>query len=114
MGDLRPMNVLVRILSKLMSNRLKRCLSSIITDTPSVFIEVRLLTDNALMAFEINHYMKRKTQGNSGIAGFKIDVSKAYDRLKWEFRNMLERFGFSQRWINSDVFCVFGEIWLHS
>lgn len=84
MADLRPIslcNVLVRILSKVLSNRLKVCLGSIISDRQSAFIEGRLLTDNALVAFEVNHYMKRKTRGKHGVAGLKIDISKAYDRL---------------------------------
>ncbi|XP_074377752.1 uncharacterized protein LOC141719274 [Apium graveolens] len=85
MMDLRPIslcNVLMRILSKVMANRLKPCLGDIISDKQSAFIEGRLLTDNALVAFEINHYIKRKTQGQKGVAGLKIDVSKAYDRLE--------------------------------
>lgn len=97
MGDLHATslcNVLVRILSKVMT-RLKACLPSIISDIQSAFIEGRLLTDNALIAFEINHYMKRRTQGNNGVACLKLDISKAYDRLEWAFiRNRLERFGF--------------------
>lgn len=66
MTDLRPIslcNVLVRILSKVLTNRLKLCLNSIVSDRQSAFIEGRLLTNNALLAFEINHYMKRKIQG---------------------------------------------------
>lgn len=49
MGDLRPIslcNVLVRILSKVLSNKLKRCLGSIISENQSAFIEGRLLTDH--------------------------------------------------------------------
>ncbi|KAL8097541.1 hypothetical protein AgCh_030606 [Apium graveolens] len=41
----------------------------------------RLLTDNALIAFEINHYIKRRSQGRNGVAGLKIDISKAYADL---------------------------------
>lgn len=70
MGDLRPIslcNVLVRILSKVMTNRLKTCLNTIISDKQSAFIEGCLLIDNALIAFEINHYMKRCTQGSNGL-----------------------------------------------
>ncbi|WOH16647.1 hypothetical protein DCAR_0936205 [Daucus carota subsp. sativus] len=64
-------------------------------DTPTEIRKGRLLTDNALIAFEINHYMKRRTQGNNGVACLKLDISKAYDRLEWAFiRNRLERFGF--------------------
>lgn len=54
-----------------MANRLKKCLGSIILDRQSAFIEGRLLTDNVLIAFKINHYMKRKTQGNEGVTGVK-------------------------------------------
>lgn len=102
MTDLRPIslcNVLVRILSKVLANRLKPCLKSLISDRQSAFIEGRLLNDNALIAFEVNHYMRRLSQGKNGMAGFKIDISKAYDRLEWDFiRNMMFKFGFSALW----------------
>lgn len=100
MADLRPIslcNVLMRILSKVMTNRLKPCLNSIISDKQSAFIQGRLLTDNALIAYEINHYIQRKTHGKYGIAGLKVDISKAYDRLEWSFlENMLEDLGFNK------------------
>ncbi|XP_074377395.1 uncharacterized protein LOC141718924 [Apium graveolens] len=83
MSDFRPIslcNVLIRILSK----------------NQSAFIEGRLLTDNALIAFEINHYIHQKTQGKTGVTGLKIDVSKAYDRAsKMEadsMRSILNRY----------------------
>lgn len=38
--------------------------------------------DNALLAFEVKHYMKRKIQGRSDLAALKIDISKAYDQLE--------------------------------
>lgn len=103
MSELRPIslcNVLVRVLSKVLANHLKMCLKNIISDKQSAFIEGRLLIDNALVAFEINHYMRRLSQGKNGIAGFKIDISKAYDRLEWGFiRNMMLKFGFTDLWI---------------
>lgn len=104
MTELRPIslcNVLLRILSKVMANRLKPCLKNVISDKQSAFIEGRLLTDNALIAFEINHYMKRKMQGKNGVVDLKIYISKAYDRLEWYFiENMMKRFGFSEIWID--------------
>lgn len=72
MTELQPIslcNVLVRILSKVLSNRLKPCLNSVISDKKSAFIEGRLLTDNTLIAFEVNQYMKRRTQGRNGLVG---------------------------------------------
>lgn len=110
MGDLRPIslcNVLVRILSKVLSNKLKRYLGDIISDKQSAFIEGKMLTDNALITFEINHSMRRKVQGKTGIAGLKINVSKAYDILEWSFiRNMMQCFGFSQRWMDRIMYFV--------
>lgn len=103
MTELRPIslcNVLVRILSKVLSNRLKPCLNLLISDKQSAFVEGRLLTDNALIAFEINHFMKRRKQGKSGVAGLNVDISKAYDRLEWSFiRNMMDKFGFHVTWV---------------
>lgn len=101
MDDVGPIslcNVLMRIVSKVTTNRLKKCLPALVSDKQSAFSEGRLLTDNALIAFEVNHYIRRKTQRVNGIAGLKLDVSKAYCRLEWVFiRNMLMKFGFHQK-----------------
>lgn len=79
-----------------MQNRINPCLKSLISDKRSAFFEGRLLTDNALLAYEINHCIKRRTQGKQGIAGLKLDISKAYDRLKWRYiEGMMEKFGFN-------------------
>lgn len=80
MTELRPIslcNVLVRIVSKVLANRIKPCLKTLVSDKQSAFIEGRLLTDNALLAYEINHCIKRHTQGKRGIAGLKLDIAKA-------------------------------------
>lgn len=54
-----------------------------------------------MIAFKVNHYMKRRTQGKNGIAGLKIDISKAYDRLEWSFlQSMMIKFWFTQIWID--------------
>lgn len=85
MSELRPIslcNVLFRILSKVLANRLKTCLPTLISHNQSAFIAGRLLKDNALVAFEVNHYISRRTQGVNGLAALKIDMSKAYDRLE--------------------------------
>ena len=97
----------MRILSKVLANRLKPCLHSILSENQSAFVEGRLLTDNALIAYEIYHYIHRKTQGKCGVAGLKIDVSKAYDRLKWTYiEMMMSNFGFPQIWIQRIMQCI--------
>lgn len=90
-----------------MANRGKPCLHSVIFDKQSVLIEGRLLTDNVLITFEINNYIKRKTQGHCGVAGLKVDVSKAYDRLEWDYIKMMWcKFGFPYVWNNRVILCV--------
>ncbi|XP_074344601.1 uncharacterized protein LOC141683748 [Apium graveolens] len=97
----------MRIISKVLTNRLNPCLHSIISDKQSAFVEGRLLKDNAIIAYEVNHYIQRKTQGKYGVAGLKIDVSKAFDRVEWGFiENMLVKFGFQPLWINRIMACV--------
>lgn len=109
-ADLKPIslcNVLMRILSKVMANRIKLTLNVLVSEKQSAFIDGRLLTDNALIAYEINHYIHRKTQEKIGVAGLKVDVSKAYDRLEWSFiESMLERFAFPVVWIERIMQCV--------
>ncbi|XP_074356044.1 uncharacterized protein LOC141695716 [Apium graveolens] len=73
----------------------------------SAFIEGRLLIDNALITFEINHYIKRRSQGKNGVAGLKIDVSKAYEWLEWNFiEGMLQKYGFQEVWIQRIMVCI--------
>jgi hypothetical protein len=95
MKDLRPIslcNVLYKMVSKLLANRLKGCLEKCVSEEQSAFIEGRSILDNALSAIEVIHALKRKTRGRKGELTLKIDISKAYDKVDWGFiRGMLER-----------------------
>ncbi|PNX97372.1 ribonuclease H, partial [Trifolium pratense] len=110
MKDLRPIslcNVLYKMISKLLANRLKACLEKCVSEEQSAFIEGRSIIDNALVAIEVLHALKRKTRGMNGELALKIDISKAYDKVDWGFlRGMLERLGFANRWIHWMMLCV--------
>lgn len=85
----------------MLANRLKNLLSLIISEEQSVFIPGRLITDNVVTAFEINHWMRRKTQRKTGYAALKIDMSKAYDSVEWAFlQEIMQKMGFSSKWID--------------
>lgn len=85
MTELRPISlcdVLVKIVSKVLANRIKPYFNNLILDKQSAFTEGRLLMDNALLVYKINHCIKRRTHGKNGMVGLILDVSKAYDRLE--------------------------------
>lgn len=110
MTDLRPIslcNVVYKIISKVLANRLKQVLDWIISDTQSAFIPGRLITDNIMVAYEVMHYLKRKTRGKEGWMAMKIDMSKAYDRVEWKFlEEVLKKLGFDQRVVGLFMLCV--------
>lgn len=47
-----------------------------------MFIQDCLISDNIMVAFEVVHYLKRKTQGEKGCMTLKLNRSKAYDRVE--------------------------------
>lgn len=94
MKDLRPIslcNVVYKLISKVLANRLKVILPEIISPNQSAFVAGRLITDNILLAYEVTHYMKNKRRGNEGVASLKLDMSKAYDMVEWTFLEHMMR-----------------------
>lgn len=71
----------MKIVTKCIANRLKYVLSSLISKTQSAFVLGRLITNNALIAFEAFHYIKKKKKGRKGYMTLKLDIAKAYDRM---------------------------------
>lgn len=60
-----------------------------------------------MIAYKLQHYLKRKTQGKIGYAALKLDMSKAYDRLEWPMlRSIMLKLGFGERWVSLVMECV--------
>lgn len=67
----------------------------------------RSILDNAIVAIEVIHYMKAKAKGQQSDIALKLDISKAYDRLDWEYlRDIMLQMGFSLRWVQWIMLCV--------
>ncbi|KAF7150520.1 hypothetical protein RHSIM_Rhsim02G0169100 [Rhododendron simsii] len=74
-----------KIIAKVIANCLKSFLPSIISKNQSAFVEGRQITDNILIAHEVTHYIRHKRRGKQGVAAFKLDMAKAYDRVEWSY-----------------------------
>lgn len=101
--DLRPIalcNVLYKIVAIVLANRLQKISPKVISEEQSAFVPGRNITDNVLVAFELLHHMKRKNNGQDGMVALKLDISKAYDRVSWNYlRCRMATMCFSEKWI---------------
>ena len=108
--DFRPIslcNVIYKLISKVVVNRLKKFLAQAIPESQSDFLSRRLITDNILVAFETLHYLKRKTQGKLGYMALKLDMSKAYDWVEWFFlEKVMRHLGLGERMVSLIMSCL--------
>ncbi|EEC68693.1 hypothetical protein OsI_37162 [Oryza sativa Indica Group] len=100
--DFRPIslcNVLYKVVSKCLVNRLRPMLNELVSEEQSAFVRGRMITDNALLAFECFHYIQKNRKANKAAC--------AYDRVDWRFLDMaMNRLGFAHRWVNWIMTCV--------
>ena len=98
MTELRPIslcNVAYKIISKVLCQRLKLCLPSLISETQSAFVPRRLISDNILLAQKIFHGLRTNKACQGKYMAIKTDMSRAYDRVEWNFiKALLQKLGF--------------------
>jgi len=94
-----------KIITKVLADRLSQILPSIISKEQRGFIRSRNIKDCiALTSEAINVLDKRCSGGNLAL---KIDVSKAFDTLSWEFLiKILKGFGFHQTFCNWIIYIL--------
>ena len=90
-----------------MVNRLRPVLQEVISPNQSAFIPGRLITDNALIAFECVHAIQKGQSERTNFCAYKLDMSKAYDRADWNFmEGIMARLGFHEQWIRWVMVCA--------
>ena len=103
LGDFRPINLgnmISHLFLKVLANCLKQILPRVISEAQSAFIPERIITDHTTIAFEVLHRMRNRRRGKDGQMAIKLDISKAYDRVVWQFlRKMMIRLRFDQQWV---------------
>ena len=78
-------NVVYKIVSKILVNRMKTMLPRVIFDSHSAFVPGRMITNNLIIAFKMLHYLKNHRVGNNVQMAAKLDMSNAYDRVEWDY-----------------------------
>jgi hypothetical protein len=107
--DYRPIslcNVIYKIISKSLANRLKDHLPNYVSHAQSAFVADRHISSNIIITQEIIHSFNLKSWKNHAFL-LKIDLAKAFDRLEWNFITAaLQRQCFSNNFINLILACI--------
>ena len=86
LSDYRPIsccNIVYRIISGVLAQRLKGLLPDIISPEQTTFVPGRRIADNILLAQELlRKYHLPTTKSRSTI---KVDIQKAFDTVNWQF-----------------------------
>lgn len=85
LGDYRPISLInssLKILSKILANRLIKVMKDLVDPDQSVFVKGRCILDNIATAEELLFSIhKRRLHGHI----LKVDFAKAFDLVDWDF-----------------------------
>lgn len=108
-ADFRPIclvSSLYKIVAKVLAQRLKAVIGNLVSETQCAFIRGKQIFDGILIANEVIHSMD-KMVGNEGNLILKLDFSKAYDCVRWDFLELvLQKMGFGVKWTGWMLECV--------
>ncbi|GKV35106.1 hypothetical protein SLEP1_g43419 [Rubroshorea leprosula] len=105
--DFRPISLIgsmYKIIAKLLANRIRLVMGSVIGVQQTAFVKDRLLVDGVLVANEVIDEAKRRRKSSFIL---KLDFEKAFDKVSWSYLNyMLKRMGFGDKWANWIMKCL--------
>eukprot|EP00253_Pinus_taeda_P009736 PITA_09736 len=84
--------VVYKIISKVIANRLKPLLPTLVSEEQTGYVEGRQILNNIIQSHEVVHYLETNKQAGMTI---QLDIAKAYDKLSWSYiREVLKAYGF--------------------
>jgi hypothetical protein len=85
LNDFRPISLvgsLYKILAKVLANRLRLVIGSVISEAQTAFVKDRQILDGVLIANEVVDEARRSKKE---LLLFKVDFEKAYDSVDWDY-----------------------------
>ncbi|CAJ2657018.1 unnamed protein product [Trifolium pratense] len=99
LNDFRPISLvgcLYKILAKVLANRLRLVIGSVISEAQTAFVKDRQILDGILVANEVVDEAQRSKKE---LMLFKVDFEKAYDSVDWGYLDdIMERMSFPVLW----------------
>lgn len=90
-------NTVYKVITKLISVRIKSFLDKLIFLTQAAFVLGRWISENSILVNELTHTMRKK-RGGKGLVAIKLDMNRAFDRIECRvISNIMQQFGFSCR-----------------
>ncbi|XP_056697347.1 uncharacterized protein [Spinacia oleracea] len=99
-------NTVYKIITKVISNRLRSSLPKRISPNQNSFLPGRGTETNVIIANEVLHSMRAR-KGRRGWFMIKLDLEKAYDKLEWSFiRSSLMLYGLDESSVKIIMSCI--------
>ncbi|CAJ2663648.1 unnamed protein product [Trifolium pratense] len=99
LNDFRPISLvgcLYKILAKVLANRLRLVIGSVISEAQTAFVKDRQILDGILVA---NEAVDEARKSRKELMLFKVDFEKAYDSVDWGYLDdIMRRMSFPTLW----------------
>ncbi|GAU34020.1 hypothetical protein TSUD_393660 [Trifolium subterraneum] len=99
LNDFRPISLvssLYKILAKVLANRLRLVIGSVISESQTAFVKGRQILDGILIANEV---VDEARKSKKELMPFKVDCEKAYDSVDWGYLDdVMGRMSFPVLW----------------